>query len=325
MTISVMLYGTVLGLLLVGAAHFMDRALRPFARPTRWLWVAAMAGTALVPLGSFLFPAMPRIAPGSGAVIPLDALYQMWDQAALEGAQSVPLLSSLDGPLLMAWIAASLLILLLFAGAALGLKRRSMSWARQRAGGEDVLVSDGVGPALLGLVSPRIVLPPWALALEADELEMVLLHESEHREARDPALMAGGILLLALAPWNPALWWGFRRLRLAVEGDCDSRVLAHGVPRQRYGSLLLGVASGARGIFPLAPALAEGGSSFLERRLRMMKNSVGKKRFGGAIAAVFSGGGSWFWHARHPPHRQWRVPGNPRWRQARWMERRRSS
>jgi TonB-dependent SusC/RagA subfamily outer membrane receptor len=119
---------------------------------------------------------------------------------------------------------------------------------------------------------------------------MVLLHEGEHRKARDPALLAGGILLVALAPWNPALWWGLRRLRLAVESDCDARVLGRGVSRKSYGHLLLGVASSSDGLFPLAPALVEGGSTFLERRLRMMRNHVGRKRIGGAVAGVMVAG-----------------------------------
>jgi beta-lactamase regulating signal transducer with metallopeptidase domain len=290
MTISVMAYGVVLGTLLVGSAHFMDRGIRAFALPTRWIWLTTMVGATLAPLLCLLVPSTPGPNPPAGAILPVEALYGLLEPQGSVRNSGVPFLSTLDEVLLVAWAGASLLVVLFFGGAALALKLRSDRWASRQTGGEEILVSDGVGPALLGFFNPRIVLPPWALSLEEDELRMVLLHEAEHRRARDPTVLMGGILLLALCPWNPALWWGLRRLRLAVEGDCDRRVLARGVPRNRYGRLLLGVASESHGIFPLAPALAEGGNSFLERRLRMMKTDVGRKRVGRALAAGVFGG-----------------------------------
>jgi hypothetical protein len=290
MTLSLMLYGITLGILLAGAAHFLDLGLRSLRWPARWVWAAAMAGVTLLPLASLLFPGSPGKVATSGAVVPLDALYELWGGVEGPLSKTVSLLQGPGDLLFLGWASASLLVLLLFGGTVLRLHRKSRAWARHRTGGEDVLISDGLGPAVLGLLNPQIVLPPWALSLGADELGMVLLHEAEHRRARDPALLAGGILLVALAPWNPTLWWGLRRLRLAVEADCDGRVLGRGVSRKSYGRLLLGVASGSNGFFPLAPALVEGRSTFLERRLRMMRNHVGRRRVGGAVAGVMVGG-----------------------------------
>jgi hypothetical protein len=287
---SIMLYGAVLGVLLAGAAHFMDLALRTLGRPVRWIWVGAMAGTAIAPLVSVLLPRNHGTGTAAGEVIPLDTLYELWRGVAPGGPGSDSILEVLDGPILLAWISASMVVILLSVGTALRLRGQARVWPREHVGGEEVLISDGLGPAVLGLLFPRIVLPPWALSLDPEELEMVVLHEAEHRQARDPALLACGIATLALAPWNPALWWSLGRLRLAVEGDCDCRVLARGVSRKRYGHLLLGVAAGARGLFPLAPALVEGGPTFLERRLRMMKNRVGKRSVAGAAIAVAVGG-----------------------------------
>jgi len=287
---SIMVYGAVLGILLAGAAHFMDLALRTLGRPARWIWVGAMAGTAVAPLASVLLPRNHGTATAAGEVIPLDTLYELWHGVAPGGPGGASLLDVLDGPILLAWISASTLVILLSVGTALRLRGQARVWPRGNVGGEEVLISDGLGPAVLGILSPRIVLPPWALSLGQDELEMVVLHEAEHRRARDPALLACGIVTVALAPWNPALWWSLGRLRLAVEGDCDCRVLARGVPRKRYGHLLLGVAAGAPGLFPLAPALVEGGPTLLERRLRMMRNRVGKKSAVGAAGAVAVGG-----------------------------------
>jgi len=249
----------------------------------------ALGGTALVPIIARLLPTNSEGALSPGSIIPVEAIYgTVW-----EGMGRDPLAGGLsqaiDGALVWTWIAGSLAVLLSFSAATARLRRKAAPWPRAKVAGETVLISDGIGPAVLGLVRPQIVLPPWTLGLGPSELEMILLHEREHRKARDPALLAAGIAMVILAPWNPALWWGVVRLRLAVEVDCDRRVLALGVPRKKYGHLLLGVANGGRGSFPLAPALAEGGGSSLERRLRMMRIGVERNKVGGTVVATVLG------------------------------------
>jgi TonB family protein len=97
-----------------------------------------------------------------------------------------------------------------------------------------------------------------------------VLHEAEHVLARDPQLALAGLLLCALAPWNLPLWWQLRRLRLAIEVDCDDRVLRRAGDASGYGSLLLEVSQRKA---HLALALAES-RSMLERRIRMITKST---------------------------------------------------
>jgi hypothetical protein len=118
---------------------------------------------------------------------------------------------------------------------------------------------------------------------------MILLHEREHRAARDPWVLASGALLVAVAPWNPALWWALGRVRLAVEGDCDARVLGRGVHPKAYGRLLLEMGSRTRGASPFALALTEGGKTFLERRLLMIPTMFGKRRIWAGLPAMALG------------------------------------
>ncbi|MBV9879783.1 MAG: hypothetical protein JO180_04765, partial [Gemmatirosa sp.] len=115
-----------------------------------------------------------------------------------------------------------------------------------------------------------ILLPAWALALDERPLALMLAHERAHLTARDPQLLAAATVAVALMPWNPALWWQLRRLRLAVEIDCDRRVLRAHPDVSTYGALLLDVArrDGPRPLLPAA-ALSSAATS-LERRIHTM-------------------------------------------------------
>ncbi|HEV8125034.1 MAG TPA: hypothetical protein VGP80_12360, partial [Gemmatimonadales bacterium] len=97
------------------------------------------------------------------------------------------------------------------------------------------------------------------------------------------------LVALVLMPWNPAIWWAMRRLRLAVEIDCDQRVLGRGVDARHYATLLLTVGNRMSRI-PFAWATALGGSrSFLERRILAMTTPIRPRRHRGAIIAVSAG------------------------------------
>ncbi|MEO7042711.1 MAG: hypothetical protein ABI035_10660, partial [Gemmatimonadaceae bacterium] len=47
------------------------------------------------------------------------------------------------------------------------------------------------------------------------------------------------LIAIILAPWDIPLWWAWRRLRLAIEVDCDARVLRTHPDIRRYAELLL--------------------------------------------------------------------------------------
>ena len=142
--------------------------------------------------------------------------------------------------------------------------------------GVPVRVAPLAGPAVVGVFSPEIVVPRWLLRCSAEEQRLVTLHEREHLRAGDHLLLCAGSVAVALLPWHPAVWWMFARLRLAIELDCDARVLRRGVGPAQYGTLLIDLASQCTGFRVGATALAEEGSN-LERRLLAM-NTSGMKR-----------------------------------------------
>jgi hypothetical protein len=132
-----------------------------------------------------------------------------------------------------------------------------------------VLVAPDAGPAVAGLLRPRIVVPTWSLQAPEPQQRDVLAHERSHLEAGDPRLIALAVTLLALMPWNPLLWWQFHRLRRAIEVDCDARVLRGGRDLVAYCETLLHVGQCQASRIGLVPAMSESGS-FLEQRIKLM-------------------------------------------------------
>jgi len=174
------------------------------------------------------------------------------------------------------WIIASLVLVvrLLRAAAALRVVRRQ---AEQRVvDGVPVLLTDRVGPATVGLRRHAVLVPRDLLDLEEPLRRIVLRHEREHCEAHDPRLVLAAAIAVVLVPWNVALWYVAQRLRLAVEIDCDARLLTDGVDEARYGQLLLWVAH-ERAALPFAPALASP-LSHLERRITAMRTRFARPR-----------------------------------------------
>jgi TonB family protein len=80
-----------------------------------------------------------------------------------------------------------------------------------------------------------------------------------------------------VVPWSPAAWWQLRRLRLAMEVDCDARVLARRADVRAYGELLLEVGRRGAGIRLPSAAMSEP-RSFLERRIRMITQPMHCRR-----------------------------------------------
>lgn len=150
------------------------------------------------------------------------------------------------------------------------LHRRAAGWPATVIGGQQVLVSDHVGPALIGAWQPRIVVPRWFLQEAAGLQSLVLAHERAHLQARDPLLLRMALLAVIAVPWNLPLWWQLRRLRRAIELDCDQRVLRAGAPVSAYGHALLQVARRVTAAPVGAVAMGQPAST-LESRIRQLQ------------------------------------------------------
>lgn len=257
-----MLYCSVLGMLLAGAAQLVERVVERAGGPTRRVWAWALAAAVAVPLvGVMLRDAAPVDDRGVRAAL---------DPVAGALMHGVDSLATLDRSLGALWAVGSVAGLMLLAGAVLRTLARARRWRRASVDGVPVLVSHDVGPAVVGFVRGRIVLPAWALDAPAEERAMMLRHEQEHLAAGDHRLTLLGLLLVSAMPWNPALWYLAHRARLAIEVDCDRRVVrGGGIDVRAYGSLLISVGR-RRGAHALAAAAFSWPRSTLEHRIDRM-------------------------------------------------------
>lgn len=272
-----MVYATgVAGLVGLGALA-LDRWGRPHRRPVRFAWAGAMILGAVLPVlavraepvGALLLGLL--AGPEGGAPARGVAFLEPLVVGASSGVLSAPLL---DGALAGLWAIGSLGLVGWWLMA--GRRLRSVTEGASASGNTDgrIVITPDVGPAVVGVFRPRILVPRWLAEGDPERLSLVLGHEREHVSAGDPALLSASFLVRVVFPWNPVLWWMARRLREAVEVDCDRRVLRcrpHAL--RRYADTLLAVS--VRDVGPGAAgsvALAEP-TSLLERRIRSMTAS----------------------------------------------------
>lgn len=96
------------------------------------------------------------------------------------------------------------------------------------------------GPAVVGLISPRIVMPPDDGAYAPEELELIRAHERAHVERKDPRAVAFMAIAQCLCWFNPLIHAAAHFLRLDQELACDlSVVLSRPKARGLYARTLL--------------------------------------------------------------------------------------
>jgi beta-lactamase regulating signal transducer with metallopeptidase domain len=60
--------------------------------------------------------------------------------------------------------------------------------------------SDDIGPAVVGIIRPRIVVPRWLQNQDAATQGIVMAHEREHVLAQDIRVLGGALLVAVLLP-----------------------------------------------------------------------------------------------------------------------------
>ncbi len=291
MIAAFMLHALIVGALCAGAAWAAELGLSRIGAARRFAWLLGMLASVTIPfMALFTDAAAPGLVSVSEVVnAPATSLAPLIS-VNLSRLSAVPAGPALDQTLAWGWGVLSFVVLAVYAVTAWRLARRARAWPRLSSAHDDVLRADDIGPAVFGLLRPRVVLPRWLNSAPEATQELVLAHERQHIAARDPQLLLLALFLVMLFPWNLPLLWQLRRLRFALEVDCDARVLANSADPIAYGEALL-VVSQRESLSPAgAIALIERPSQ-LVRRIEIMTAAAHRFRRSIAFVAAALGAG----------------------------------
>lgn len=289
--IAWMVYAVLVTLALSAAALLAERAAKVRGAATRWLWVASLIGSLVLPTviacASIRLPDSLQSGNAPTSIVLRDTTSIRMPSMLLDlqDVQPYAMSTSIDALARTLWAVSSVLVAFMLAVGCALLQRRKRGWREEDLCSERVLVAPDIGPAVVGLMRPRIVVPAWLLHAGEAQQQCTLAHERSHLDSRDPQVIAFALALLTLMPWNPLLWWQFRRLRRAIEVDCDARVLRGGHDIATYCETLIQVGQRQSGHIALVPAMSES-ASFLELRIRQMLRKPGKWARTSAAALV---------------------------------------
>jgi bla regulator protein BlaR1 len=238
----------------------------------------------LVVPAALLAAALPALPVAHGTVLLLSPARAATALAAGVG----PAASDWAGPIVRLWACGALATGLLFV---LGQRTyvRSLG-ALQLRDGVWYAAHACQGPALLGLVHPRVVVPAdFATRYNRAEQALILAHERAHAARRDPCANALLALLRCLFWFHPLMHIAQSRFRFDQELACDAAVMARDPSRrQAYAAAMLKTqASGAT-----APATCHWQTSHpLKERIMQLKQatiSTPRRRAGRIIVALLA-------------------------------------
>lgn len=127
------------------------------------------------------------------------------------------------------------------------------------------------GPAVVGLIAPRIVLPAETADYTTAERELIRAHEREHVARKDPRAAAFAALCQCLCWFNPLVHLAAYLLRLDQELACDAAVIrSRPQARALYGQTLLKTQLAAQPL-PFGCYWPARGLHPLEVRIRLLK------------------------------------------------------
>jgi hypothetical protein len=286
-----MLYVVVVTLLLSAAALAAERAARLRRGRTRWIWVLTILASLGIPsviasvsvqVPNLVTPTVSRKITALREMTSVPVAPLSWVRERTVNTAGGMNLSRM---LQRSWIvvSAALVVALLLNGVQVFWRKRW--WRMGVIAGTTVYIAPAAGPAVVGLLRPRIVVPTWILETCPSHQIMIIAHEQAHLAGHDPQVLTVALFLLVLMPWNLPLWWQLHRLRYAIEVDCDARVLESRLDTKLYGEMLIEVSQRPSDYIGAVAAMSES-HSFLEERITIMTRSP--TRWGVLSAAMFA-------------------------------------
>jgi len=263
-----------------------------------WLIVPAAMLASLLPARTVLIPA-PVVTPDP--VIDLSHGFIATSAMPHRIATGSPL--DIAQILVGVWLAGVMVSLILLA---IGQRRALARFGRITVDAKDARLAraanPSVGPALVGVVRPRVVVPnDFEARFEANERAMILAHERTHLALGHASINGLTALLKAMNWFNPLIHLAARYARVDQELACDAAVVGR-FPggRQTYAQALLKTQLAYMPL-PLGCDWPVRSAGLLQKRIEMLaQQKPGRVRLiGGAafIAALAAGAGLAAWSA----------------------------
>jgi beta-lactamase regulating signal transducer with metallopeptidase domain len=247
-----------------------------------------------------------RVAYGLWALVPLAGAAMLLPARVVRvSAPNVPtsgqpiqtMAATASGPIIAPGCDPTLILLALWlVGVAAGLV-----WLAWRQGQFSGAVRRGIaGPAVVGVLRPRIVTPDDFTERFTDrEQQVVLAHERAHIARQDSRINGLVALARCLAWFNPLAHLMGRLLRIDQELACDAQVVAaHPTARRAYAEAMLKAQLAAQPL-PLGCYWPAASAHPLAERIRLLAEPAPDRvcrRVGGgfvALAALASAGAVW--------------------------------
>lgn len=259
-----------------------------------WLLVPLAVGASLFPARTIVLPYAPPLALTVETAIPSGTTGEVATMTA-----AAPLID--NAVLIALWLVGAVISLSLLAWSqsrfikSLGGVVREGRFLRAKA--------PAAGPAVVGAIFPRIVLPAdFESRYDPIEQQVVLAHETAHLASGDAAVNAIIALAQCLFWFNPLIHLAARVVRIDQELACDAAVLfAYPQMRRPYAEALLKTQL-ASAPLPLGCYWPAGASNPLKERIAMLKfASPSRARRlvgGGGVLALCLGAGFAAWAAQ---------------------------
>jgi hypothetical protein len=191
MTSSIMVYALVVGTLLSASALLIERISSPLRFGRRWIWLAALALSVLLPLLAVVSGSQES---GGVTDIPSTVSRSPADAVSLDPSASVfylietprvtwPQWNEFNALLTAVWISSSAVVLLLYGVAWINLYLTRRRWQLVRMHDKRFVWKGW--PGGVRFHDAPIVVPAWLVNAEPRARALVLQHEQEHIAAGD--------------------------------------------------------------------------------------------------------------------------------------------
>lgn len=221
-------------------AHLFEYFAVVHRSPRRFIWIASSCTTLCMTV-AILAVRVPQeavnlIGHNTGSRLP------SWVTAVLDLSTQARESPRTDWSLGVVWSMLSVATLTFYFWSWIRLQVAARRWCPATYDKTAVWVSQGEGPAVVGFIQPRIVVPAWLRQCDSHTRSALLAHEREHIKERDHFFFLAEIVLRVVIPWNILLCCQLDRLHISIEADCDSRVLRQSaIDRVTYTNALLTV------------------------------------------------------------------------------------